>query len=137
MSRRKGFSIIEVMITVSLLAVLAGVATTTFPSLLEKHRLSLAVKEFVGQLNLKRSRSILENKSYQLKISNHFLETYHNSVLVQSYALPREFTYVLSGSIYFHGKGIASPKTTVILSPTYSHKVVININGRIRSETSY
>lgn len=132
----KGFSFIEVLITLSIIAILTGVGTVTFPTLLEKHRLSLAGEELIGQFRLARTRAILENRTYQLKISNHRLETRINSVLIHSYSLPEEFTYQLVGSVYFYGKGMASPKTIIIYSSSYTYTIIISINGRIRTEIS-
>ena len=56
-----GFTVIELMITILLLGVLAGVAVPSFASILKQNRLSAQTNTILSSLNYARSETITQN----------------------------------------------------------------------------
>lgn len=62
-STSKGFTLIELMVTVSVLAILVGLALPDLRSFLVSNRLSSDVNGLIGLLNYARSEAIVRNQS--------------------------------------------------------------------------
>jgi len=57
-----GFSLIELMVTIAVLAVLLGIAIPSFQSMLEKHRLVGAAEQLYEDLQYARTEAIKKNR---------------------------------------------------------------------------
>ncbi len=70
MNRQKsiaGFTIVELMITVSLLAILASLAAPSFTGTLRQNRLAAQANSFVAALNYARSETIIQNDNISVQ----------------------------------------------------------------------
>lgn len=66
----RGFTIIELMVTVTVLAVLLALAAPSFAALLRQWRLSTTVETFAGDLRLARSTAIRTSRPVVLCVRN-------------------------------------------------------------------
>lgn len=64
--RRRGFTIVELLVTVSIAAILLAVAVPSFQTMIVESRLTTQVNDMVGALNIARSEAIKRNASVSL-----------------------------------------------------------------------
>ncbi|WP_159516311.1 prepilin-type N-terminal cleavage/methylation domain-containing protein [Acinetobacter sp. 18QD2AZ41W] len=62
MKKNKGFTLIELMVTIAVLAIIATMAAPSFGDLLQKQNLNRSTQELIGQLNNARSKAVLERR---------------------------------------------------------------------------
>lgn len=65
-SRPSGFTLVELMVTVAVLAILLAIATPSFTSIINGNRLASGANEIVGSLQLARSEAVKRNRSVAL-----------------------------------------------------------------------
>ena len=61
-----GFTLIEMMVTITVAAILLGIAVPSFSKMIERNRLSTGVNEFMGALMIARSEAV--NRSLPVSI---------------------------------------------------------------------
>jgi type IV fimbrial biogenesis protein FimT len=66
-ARQSGFTLIELMVTVTVAAVLLGIAVPSFSRLIANNRITSQTNEFVGGLNLARSEAVRQGRSVTLR----------------------------------------------------------------------
>jgi prepilin-type N-terminal cleavage/methylation domain-containing protein len=138
MTGYKGVSLIELLITISLISIITGLASVSYQSLWSKEQLRVAADDLVRQFQTARMRAILENRSYYIRLEQDVLQTYgdylNRKQLQSTSRLNETIQYRLSGEIGFSAKGFASPKTVTLTKNDQTRKIIININGRIRND---
>ena len=94
-NRKRGFSLVEVLIASFIVAIILGVASTSFLNLAPKYRLNSAVREINSRLNYARYKSIFEGIKVRSKFDRHSyaIETYDE----EQNEWKREREYFLSG----------------------------------------
>ena len=135
---KKGFSLVEVLIASFIVAIILGVASTSFLNLAPKYRLKSAVREINSRLNYARYKSIFEGVKVRIKFNQHSyaVETYNE----EKNEWRREREYFLDGvtlqannSPTFHPVGTVSNLASIYISNSWGkHKITLAISGRIK-----
>jgi len=66
-SRHSGFTLIELMVTVTVAAILMGLAAPSFTRLMASNRITTQTNEFVGGLNLARSEAVRQAQGVSVR----------------------------------------------------------------------
>lgn len=66
MTNQRGFTLVELMVTVSIMAILLGIGAPAMQTMVANNRVASQTNDFVGALQLARSESIKLNRSIQL-----------------------------------------------------------------------
>lgn len=69
MRKTRGFTLIELMVTITVLAVLTVMAIPAFGNLAEKQNLNKSTQALVNQLNNARSKAVLERKNITVNLN--------------------------------------------------------------------
>jgi prepilin-type N-terminal cleavage/methylation domain-containing protein len=135
---KRGFSLVEVLVASFIVAIILGVASTSFLNLAPKYRLNSAVREINSRLNYARYKSIFEGVKVRVKFDEHSyaIETYDE----EKNEWIREREYFLNGvtlqannSPTFHPVGTVSNLASIYISNSWGkHKITIAISGRIK-----
>lgn len=136
---KKGFSLLEVIISISILAVLVLLASLTFLNLGPKYRLKKTAWEINSRLNYLRYKAIFEGTSFRMKFSpkSYAIEKYDES----SKKWQLEEKCVLEGASIeannnptFHPEGTVSNLASILISNSWGrYRISIAITGRIKS----
>lgn len=134
----KGFTLIEVLVFLSIFAVLLGLASSSFLNSSDKHRLQKAVWEIHAKLNYARFKAIFDGTKSRISFSpsGYTIEKYNTDIG----AWKEEMGNILEGvfiqannSPVFHPQGTVSPLASITVSNTWgSYKITLAISGRIR-----
>ncbi|MGZ8239919.1 MAG: GspH/FimT family pseudopilin [Methylobacter sp.] len=81
----RGFTLIELMITISIAAILMAIAMPSFTSTIRSNRLTTYANEFVTALNLARSEAIKRGVSVSVREADNFSSTYSGVVAATGY----------------------------------------------------
>lgn len=107
---KSGFTLIELMITIVVIAIIATIAVPSFRQMIVQQNLKKSTHEFVAVLNQARSMSVLERRNIQIefsknKVNNPLLNTATNifwapqgSVTLTA-SSPTTLTYGLNGGL--------------------------------------
>lgn len=138
MNDMRGFSLVEVLIASFIVAIMLGVASTSFLNLAPKYRLNSAVREINSRLNYARYKSIFEGVKVRVKFDQHSyaIETYDE----EKNEWRRERKYFLKGvtlqannSPTFHPVGTVSNLASIYITNSWGkHKITLAISGRIK-----
>ena len=136
---QKGFSLTEAVIAVLILAIMLGIASTSFLNLSPKYRLKKAVWEINSRLNYARYKAIFEGIKVRIKFDQH-------SYAVEIYdenqnEWKRKRVYFLNGvtlqannSPTFHPVGTVSNLASIYISNSWGkYKITLAISGRIKT----
>ena len=137
--RKKGFSLIEAVIALSLLAILVGIASTSFLNSSPKYRLTKAVREINSRLNYARYKAIFSGVQVRIKF-------YESSYIVEKYdehqkEWKREKECFLKGvtlqannSPVFHPRGTVSNLASIYISNSWGkYRISLSISGRVKA----
>jgi prepilin-type N-terminal cleavage/methylation domain-containing protein len=137
-NRERGFSLVEVLIASFIVAIILGLASTSFLNLAPKYKLNSAVREINSRLNYARYKSIFEGVKVRVKFNQHSyaIETYDE----EKNEWKREREYFLNGvtlkannSPVFHPVGTVSNLASIYISNSWGkHKITLAISGRIK-----
>jgi len=134
----RGFSLVEALIASFIVAIILGVASTSFLNLAPKYRLKSAVREINSRLNYARYKSIFEGVKVRIKFDQHSyaIETFDE----ERNEWKREREYFLDGvtlqannSPTFHPVGTVSNLASIYISNSWGkYKITLAISGRIK-----
>jgi len=137
-NRERGFSLVEVLIASFIVAIILGIASTSFLNLAPKYRLKSAVREINSRLNYARYKSIFEGIKVRIKFDEHSyaIETYDEEL--NEWKREREYfldgvTLKANNSPVFHPVGTVSNLASIYISNSWGkHKITLAISGRIK-----
>ncbi|MBU3917870.1 prepilin-type N-terminal cleavage/methylation domain-containing protein [bacterium] len=141
MAKTHGFSLIELLVVICIISIMTGFAAVSLEPLWKKHELRLAVTDLKGQIQILRTKAILQQKTYQIKFSGPDLFFRRNNGNQWENWTRRELNaqvqFSMSGTCQFYSKGFASPKTIELAHNNYKQNLIVNINGRVRTSEIY
>lgn len=70
MNKQSGFTLIELMVTLSILAILLGIGVPSFRSMIEGNRITTVANDLVGALQFSRSEAVKRGTAITLCASN-------------------------------------------------------------------
>lgn len=103
--KNKGFTLIELMVTIAVLGIIATIAAPSFSNLLEKQNLNRSTQELIGQLNSARSKAVLERREVTVRLNSLDADTPNRlnwsprGQAVLKTGSPTTITFQLSGGI--------------------------------------
>ena len=133
-----GFSLLETVIALLVVALIAVVASTSFLSYAPKYRLLSAARQVHSRLNYARYKAIFEGKKVRVKFES-------NGYSVEKYdednkEWKRETRSILEGvkiqasnNPVFHPQGTVSNLASIIISNSWGkYRITLAISGRIK-----
>lgn len=102
--KEQGFTLIELMVTIAVMAVLASFAAPSFGNMLERYKLKKNTEELANIIKEARAKAILEVKDVTLKIDSTAADT--ASVLNWKATSPVRLKNLTQNEIKFSAKGI-------------------------------
>ncbi|MDO9567540.1 MAG: GspH/FimT family pseudopilin [Candidatus Desulfaltia sp.] len=148
-NKQSGFTLIELIVIIAILAVFAGIAVPNFLSYMPKHRLNGAARQVMGDLMAARMKAVKENNrfkvfflsnNHQYKIldddNNNNAEDsgeWTNTKDIQSeYS---EVTFSATANPIFYPRGTAYGSTITLTNSVGSTKdVCVALTGRVKIE---
>ena len=69
MKKIQGFTLIELMVTIAVMAIIAMMAAPTFGDMLDKQNLNRSTQDLIATLKEARARAVLERKDVEVKLN--------------------------------------------------------------------
>jgi prepilin-type N-terminal cleavage/methylation domain-containing protein len=135
----KGFTLVEVALSLSILALIIVLASTTFLNLVPKYELEKAVWEVRSALNAARYNALFEGTSFRFRLypNSYSLEKYEARskgwMLVEKHLL--EAVSIESNNVpVFTPEGTVTGLATIYIANTWGrYKITLAITGRIKA----
>ncbi len=152
-NRNQGFTLVELMITLTLLAIVANIVVPAFDSLITRNRQQALMEQVAAVLSNARAEAILQRRTIEIcgssdgktcspSWANGWLVRVPNGRVMQITQLPSHDTLRWSGfqqTIRFHNNG-SSPISNGRFYQCHKQKVawqlVLNRQGRLRQATA-
>lgn len=135
---KRGFSLLEIVISLFLLSFLIVLAGTSFLNLAPKYKLKKAVWEINSRLNYARFKAIFEGQSIRIKFGSdsYAIEKYDEQKKIWQL---EEKSYLEGVSIQannsptFHPQGTVSNLASISISNSWGkYRITLAITGRIK-----
>ena len=142
-SRREGFTLVEIVVTLAIISILAGIAIPNWSTLLPTYALNGAARQVQSELHKLKSRAVTENTNFRLVFSttSYSMERYSGSSYTatgETRPLPAGITLAGTSDTTLgftsRGASIDSTDKTVKLCniKSVAKNVVLSDIGRIR-----
>jgi prepilin-type N-terminal cleavage/methylation domain-containing protein len=134
----KGFTLLEVLVFLSILAVLIGLASMSFVNSSDKYRLQKGVWEIHAKLNYARFKAIFNGTKYRVlfKPTGYAIEEFVQEAGDWRFDSGNVVEGVLihaNNSPQFHPQGTVSNLVTITLSNSWgTYKITLAISGRVK-----
>lgn len=122
MNYRKGYSLIELIVVISIMAILMGIAGIKLRDWVVNYNIEKQVKEMFGDLMNVRVRAMEKNREHYIVVSTDGYKAYEDSNENFTYdsgtdkkVIEKKFKYLSnwSGTIKFDTRGLISPNCTI------------------------
>jgi|LGVE01.1.fsa_nt_gb type IV fimbrial biogenesis protein FimT len=132
LNKQSGFTLIELIVIIAIVAVLAGIAVPNFLSYIPKSRLNGAARQVMGDLMAARMKAVKENTTVTVawvtdrkyKISTEEKTINYSDVTIGSFT-----------DISFYSRGTAWGATITLTNSAGSTKdVKVHLTGRVKIE---
>ncbi len=103
--KEQGFTLIELMVTIAVMAIIATMAAPSFSDILLSQNLNRSAQELVGQLNNARSEAVLERREVKVKLNSLVADTptqlnwISKGKATLKSGSPTEITFQLNGGV--------------------------------------
>ncbi|WP_411689797.1 pilus assembly FimT family protein [Acinetobacter pseudolwoffii] len=138
MKKNKGFTLIELMVTIVVLAIIAMMAAPSFGTMLTNQNLNRSVQELVGVFNTARSKAIIERRIVTVHLQTINIASLSNNTADTFYWMPQgdatlttsttQLTYQLTG-------GVSADTVFTICggdSPSRSKTITVSKTGTVQ-----
>jgi type IV fimbrial biogenesis protein FimT len=151
-NKQSGFTLIEMMIIIAILAIFAAIATPNFLSYLPKSRLNGAARQVMGDLMAARMKAVSQNcdvtvtfasgnPEYKIWTDSNNNDTIDSGEEITKNIQSNYYDVIISSTtnnnIKFSSRGTASPLGETIITLTNSvgsTKVNVSLTGRVKIE---
>jgi len=135
----QGFSLIEIVISLFILAIMVSIASLSFLNRSSKYRLEKAVWEIHSRMNYARYKALFKGEKVRIKFDSqsYSIEAYDEKqkkwITEQKYFLEGT-TLKANNSPIFHPAGTVSNLASIYVSnESGKYKITIAISGRIKA----
>jgi len=137
-NKKKGFSLIEAVISLFVLAIILEMASVSFMNLAPKYRLQNAIWEIHSRMNYARYKAIFKTTKVRIKFSTRSYSIEEFDLNEKKWV--KERINFLEGVIIqannsptFHPEGTVSNLASIIVSNSWGkYKITLAISGRIK-----
>lgn len=133
--KNNGFTLIEVLISIFLLAVMLAMASGSFLGLSPKYRLKKAVWEINTQMNYSRYKAIFNKTRVRIRFgtSSYSIEEYKNIWVKKQTHVYEGVSVQANNTPTFHPNGTVSNLASIYISNSWGrYRITIAISGRIK-----
>jgi prepilin-type N-terminal cleavage/methylation domain-containing protein len=139
LTKKRGFSLTETIISLSILALIAVAVSTSFLNKAPKYRLQSAVREVHSRLNYARYKAIFEGIKVRVEFDakSYTIEKYSEEQKKwkpeKKYSL-QGVTLQANNSPVFHPSGTVSNLASITISNSWgTYRITLAISGRIKT----
>lgn len=133
---KSGYSLIELVVTIALAAILATIALPSWNKLLPSYHLDSSARQVQSELHSIKMRAAAENVGFQFAYADGAAaySIKRESALLATKPLPQGVIITNAGAISFSPRGTASPNRIRLRSLDGTCKqVVVSPTGRVRT----
>lgn len=143
---KSGFTLIELMVTIAVLAIVATISAPSFSNMITHQNLKKSTNELIGVLNQARSKSVLERRSIEVELKEKEEKEEKTQLIdtdIKMHWMPQGSIYLEDSSTAIHyglngGINNATADTIITLcSQSKGKSQIINISrmGNIQQVT--
>ncbi len=140
----RGFSLVEMMITIAIIAIVAGIGVPNLIKYRDNANLRAAVRDMHGDINELRTKAVAENRPYRMGINvsanTYTLENPPGTVYatrdITTYKSGVSFVSATATAINFQTRGTVT-NAAIVLKNNRNSQATININVTGRAYVTY
>jgi len=131
--KKQGFTLIEVMIVVSIIGLLMTLTIPPFSRFLDSNRLRGASNDLIGDIHFTRSLATVKRRTYRIEFQQNRYLIIEDSTddVVKTRMMPRGFVIVASTDPRFFAWGLAETSNFKISKGAKVKDLVLTSNGNV------